>query len=1541
MNFNNSGNFELFLRHSNERNRLIMRKLTYLFAFLLANLLITNAFGQGTNCAGSDPFCTGTTETFPNSTSTASLGAINCCSTTPNPAWYFMELATSGNNTIEIEQTSTGGSGIDVDFVLFGPYPSLAAACASIPGGPVEDCSYSTAAIEYADITGGLAGEIYVLLLTNFADQPGTITFTDVGGSAQTDCSIVNPCDITGLTATPSACNPGTNTYSVSGNVTYIDPPATGTLTITSSCGGTQTYNAPFTSPDPFNFTGITANGAGCTVTATFSADPACTMSVNYTAPAPCTPVCDITGLTATPSACNPGTNTYSVSGNVTYVNPPASGTLTITSSCGGTQTYNAPFTSPDPFNFTGLTANGANCTITATFSADPTCNMTVNYVAPAPCTPACLITFMNANISAPTCGAVGGTYSVSGTINTTSAPASGTLTVTTTCGGSQVFNAPFAGSIAYNITGLNADGANCTVTAVYSAAPGCTQSIPYVAPTCPCNMDNMFVNIGACNTADNTFTVTVDLDFSSPPATGFLQVDVCGVTQTIPMPASSPQTFTFVGIPADGSNCVVDAFFTANPACGNSLNFTAPSDCSCPADAGTFTTNMSGDGNTNFVLCENDQVDITANGDHTYPNDLSDPFTAYNPGIWVLIYACPPTPGMDILADPCFLGVSPFTDDNGNMTDINDLLIINSFPAGTFTDNTVYYVPITMYDVTTGIYSLYPPPDLCFDLGAPIPVTYLPPITATGVENCAAGTATITVNGGHPEIFGTQFTASNLSPATASFVNTTCSDGGTIVISGLNNGDMYSFDITDQNGCPITFTDGPFVGPVTAVIGPAGPFCTADPASVVPTSIAGGTWTATCGACINAGSGSFNPATAGVGSHDVTYTPPGCSLPSTITIVVSDIAIISIDTTGTSCNGATDGTITINAPGATQFSIDGGATFQASNVFTVGAGTYNIEVQSPGGCSATGTATVNEPTVLAIGTGVISPETCFGSCDADVAALPSGGTSPYVVNWTGPVTGTGLGLTDICSGNYTATVTDDNGCTASANVLVTPATAISITSITVTNPTCNGFANGSITITGSPTVNQYSINGGATFQASGTFGSLPAGTYNIVVRDANGCLADSTATLVEPAAIGIAVSPDVTICIGQNTILTATGSGGTAPYTITWAPGTNLSSTTGSPVTADPINTITYNVSITDANGCPAANDAVTVTVNPPLQIQAFSDASICPGAVVPISANALGGDGNYTFTWTNDQDATTMNGSAQNVSPATTTVYTVQGSDGCGTPPISASVTITVFTLPPVTFDPVSADGCAPLTVLFTNFTANAASCLWDFGDGTTSNVCDPTHVYTTAGTYDVTLQVTTTDGCVVSSTVNNLVTVYPIPVADFIWSPNPTTIFYPDIQFTNLTIGGATYDWTFDTVGTSTLTNPMVTFPDYVGGIYNVCLETQSINQCYDSVCHYVVIQDEFLIYVPNAFTPDADGVNDVFIPILQGEDPLSYQLMIFNRWGELIFESNNKLIGWDGTHKNIKSKEDVYVWKIRAKKKSSGEKVERVGHVTLLR
>ncbi|TXB64199.1 hypothetical protein FRY74_10425, partial [Vicingus serpentipes] len=189
-----------------------MRKIYHLLAFtffILVNVFNSTTYAQGTYCVDADPFCTGTTYTFPNTYGSSEASTLDpgnnygCLSDQPNPAWYYMEVSTAGNIDIFIEQFDNTGGGLDVDFILYGPYANLPEAIsycgdhgnASTAADPnqIVDCSFAPDPTETANITGAQVGDVYLMLITNYSDDQGTISFSQTGGSGATNCSIVFP----------------------------------------------------------------------------------------------------------------------------------------------------------------------------------------------------------------------------------------------------------------------------------------------------------------------------------------------------------------------------------------------------------------------------------------------------------------------------------------------------------------------------------------------------------------------------------------------------------------------------------------------------------------------------------------------------------------------------------------------------------------------------------------------------------------------------------------------------------------------------------------------------------------------------------------------------------------------------------------------------------------------------------------------------------------------------------------------------------------------------------------------------------------------------------------------------------------------------------------------------------------------------------------------------------------------------------------------------------------------------------------------------
>ncbi len=346
-------------------------------------------------CVTADPFCSNGGVTFPAGTNLPAAPAgpnYGCLFTSPNPAWYALNIANSGPITI----TLSNSGNFDIDFILWGPFADEASMCTQIFSGvPSIDCSYSFVSTEIVEIPNAISGQWYMLMITNFSNQVTNITANQTGGTGSTNCSIL--CNINSITASASACDPLDDTYDLTGNISVFAPPTSGFLTITESCGGNSlVLPAPFNTNISYSFPNLLSSGSACTVAATFSADPTCTATANFVSPQPCfVPDCVFLSHTANVSGCDPNTVTYDVSGTINFDFPPATGTLTVALCSGESQTFTAPFVSPIAYSFAGLEPNNSACAVTASFSDDPACSYSFDIQEPFPCScPAAIGTF-------------------------------------------------------------------------------------------------------------------------------------------------------------------------------------------------------------------------------------------------------------------------------------------------------------------------------------------------------------------------------------------------------------------------------------------------------------------------------------------------------------------------------------------------------------------------------------------------------------------------------------------------------------------------------------------------------------------------------------------------------------------------------------------------------------------------------------------------------------------------------------------------------------------------------------------------------------------------------------------------------------------------------------------------------------------------------------------------------------------------------------------------------------------------------------------
>lgn len=376
-----------------------------------------------------------------------------------------------------------------------------------------------------------------------------------------------------------------------------------------------------------------------------------------------------------------------------------------------------------------------------------------------------------------------------------------------------------------------------------------------------------------------------------------------------------------------------------------------------------------------------------------------------------------------------------------------------------------------------------------------------------------------------------------------------------------------------------------------------------------------------------------------------------------------------------------------------------------------------------------------------------------------------------------------------------------------------------------------------------------------------------------------------------------------------------------------------------------------TYMVTLITANafGCVDTSvQAVTVYPQPIASMIVTPLVQQMPNATVQITNNGSNSP-LFGYTWSFGDGVTSSLVDPTDhtyTDPGTYDINLVVSNGNCSD---TATQQITIYAPDPIPTFEGSGQGCSPLTIDFVNTTPDGVAFLWNFGDGGTSTLENPSHTYTLPGVYTVSLSVTGVGGSINTTVHIDSVEVYPSTLANFTWQP--TTVVIPDqaVYFFNLSSNADSYFWTFGDGNSSTIVNPVHYYADT--GTYDVTLIANNAYNCPDTfqVTSAVTAMGAGDLQFPNAFTPSSSGPtngaydpqsydNDFFFPVHEGV--AEYQLRIYNRWGELVFESVDVNIGWDGYYRGQPAKQDVYVWKARAVF-TNGEEVSKSGDVTLLR
>ena len=432
-----------------------------------------------------------------------------------------------------------------------------------------------------------------------------------------------------------------------------------------------------------------------------------------------------------------------------------------------------------------------------------------------------------------------------------------------------------------------------------------------------------------------------------------------------------------------------------------------------------------------------------------------------------------------------------------------------------------------------------------------------------------------------------------------------------------------YTVIITDANGCSTTasaIVTGPSA-PISVSASVTDVACFGDLTGAVDITVTGGT--APYSFSWSNGDNTEDLSNVPAGSYTGTVTDAaGCTFSATVTVAGPASALAaSAVTTNVLCNGASTGMIDLTVTGGTApYSYNWSNGAQTQDLMNVPAGSYTGTVTDANGCTISATITITEPaTGITVSGAVVTNVSCNGGTDGAVDITVTGGTAPYSYSWSNGAIS--QDLSNVAAGIYSGVITDANGCTFTASVTVGQPAAMSASTV-VTNVNCFGDATGTVdlTVTGGTAPYTYAWSNSA---ATEDLLNVVAGTYNVVVTDANGCTVNASATVTQNSAIATSIVQNNVNCFGgTDGSASLNVSGGTPPYTIAWNTGDNTQN----------INNLgagTYSVVVTDANGC-TANNSVVISEPAELLVTASSVQNSQQA-----TANATGGTAPYNYVW------------------------------------------------------------------------------------------------------------------------------------------------------------------------------------------------------------------------------------------------------------------------------------------------------------------
>ena len=647
--------------------------------------------------------------------------------------------------------------------------------------------------------------------------------------------------------------------------------------------------------------------------------------------------------------------------------------------------------------------------------------------------------------------------------------------------------------------------------------------------------------------------------------------------------------------------------------------------------------------------------------------------------------------------------------------------------------------------------------------------------------------------------------------------------------------------------------------------------------------------------------------------------------------------------TVNSACGGAATGQIIILPQLGTPpflFSVDSGASYQISNVFSkLPGGSYNIAVKDFNNCIFYLKAIVdNDPGVIV--RTVINKASCAIAANGKITVTPIAGIAPFKYSLDGVNFQTSSQFVNLFSGPYTITIVDSALCSTRVDLLIGNSPRVVIDSVTIIRPTCNGLSNGTIAVypnQGLPPY-QYAINSG-TYQASNVFNNIAAAANDTIhIRDNSGCVKDTIISVTEPSILSIATKATNATCTGTpDGKITINAAGGTLPYRYTNDP----LATSGYQASPDLLLLVgNYKVSVQDAKGC-IASKTDTVLLNDTMRLELGNDTTFCEGIGTTLQPQT--NNGTNIFQWT--PAAGLSNPGIKNplASPADTTKYYLAAKWGiCQR---KDSITLNILLKPDANAGKDTA--VCFNTQVFLNGSVGKVSGPVSFLWAPAAFIENPTAAVTTAkptaaGVFNYTLTVSDQYGCSYSIIDTVVITVQPEVPA---FAGNDTIAVTGNSLPHQLQASGGgpggTYTWSWTplmgvSISDRNVANPTVFLQNHQ---YVFDVKVTDFAGCtgYDTI--KINVFDGPAYYLPNAFSPNGDGRNDIFRATPVGISSTAY-FRIFNRYGKLIFETSQVMAGWDGTFMGKPEPTGTYVWVLKGKDRK-GKLIETKGTVVLLR